>query len=176
MDDDYRKYGTSRAAHIVIEDKNKCFVCGGYVPDTDINCPGCGFPQNGDEMEQRRFLGELRAEKREEQINAYRVGHGLKMLLVLPAILFLLALEFWKNEHDIFLAIGIFGRNKPFLAFAITLGLYALITIPVFYEAPKIIIDTNFLIITPYIYLPYGMWSYKSWQIMDKDLQGKNTG
>jgi hypothetical protein len=185
---DDRKYGTSRAAQIVIADRHKCFVCGGVVPDDTTNCPGCDFPQNGDESEQRYFLGRLRAKKIEVKRDEYSIGRAFQMLLPVPVCLLLLSLDYWKNEHAVlsaqitgligctFLSIWIFGRRSPYRAFALSLALYALITIPLFIYAPKIILSTKFMIIAPYIYLPIGMHRFKAWKNLKKDLEGKNTG
>ncbi len=185
---DDRKYGTSRAAHIVIEDKYKCFVCSGFVPDESINCPGCGFPQNGDESEQRYFLGQLRAEKIELKRDEYAIGRAFQMLLPVPVLLLLLSLDYWKNDHSVlnaqitgilgctFLSIWIFGRRNPYRAFALSLVLYALITIPLFIYSPKIILSTKFMILAPYLYLPIGMQRFKAWKNLKKNLEGKNTG
>jgi hypothetical protein len=184
---DYRKYGTSRANDIVIEDPHKCFVCGGPVGDDVVECPKCGFPQHGDEASQRWFLGQLRHEKIEENYAAFRVGHTFDLLLGVPVILVFVAAGFWQAEDVLlaevsglfclaFLSTWVFGRKSPYRAFAVSLVLYEVMTVPLFIKQPSIIINTRFILLTPYLYLAIGMRSFRDWQAWDKDLEGKNTG
>ncbi len=186
-DDDYRKYGTSRAAHIDIPDRHVCFVCGAPVFDNEVVCSKCGFPQNGDETDQRRFLGELRVEKKYEALAAYRVGHAFNLLLVIPFALFYLSLVFWQKgsfmEAQVcglfgvaFSLIWLFGRKKPYRAFLLSLVLYAVITLPLFVYKPSILFNTHFWIIMPYVFLLIGLYSFKDWKTLDDKLKGKNTG
>jgi hypothetical protein len=158
------------------------------VPADVIECPQCQFPQNGDEASQRWFLGQLRHEKVEEEKAAFRVGHAFNLLLGLPVFLLLVALYIWKNIDNIlvaevvgliglvFLSIWIFGRRNPYRAFAISLGLYALLTIPLFIYRPGLILGTRGILIAPYIYLFIGLQSFKYWESLDKHLEEKTTG
>lgn len=186
MDD--RKYGSSRLAQIVIEDPNKCFVCNEYVPDNAPECPTCQFPQNGDEASQRWFLGNLRVKKRDKNLAGFAIDKTYGHIFSMPVTFFLLALIFWKNYYNLlyaevcgligltFLSISIFGRKKPRLAFAISLGVYSLLTIPLIIYNPKIILLSSFLILVPYIILFIGLRSYKDWEILDKEVGDKNSG
>ena len=186
-DDDYRKYGNSRAAHYDIADPHKCFVCGGPVKDEEIVCHKCGFPQNGDDASQRQFLGHLRGEKNELALEGYRVWHAFNLLLVMPIVLILAANIYRQREQDTiaevvalfaiaFFIIWLFGRKRPYRAFGLSLALYALLTVPVFIYYPVIIMNTRCWILAPYVFLPIGMFSFKNWKEMDDDLKGKNTG
>ena len=187
MDEDYRKYGTSRAAHLVIQDPHKCFVCNAPVPDDAINCPACGFPQNGDEASQRYFLGQLRGEKHDLKVVAFGVNRAFHFLLLLPFYIFAVSYGLWVDKYIFtaeiialfgiaFLAIWFFGRSKPFLAFAISMALYAILSTPLIIFDPSIIIKTRFFILGPYIFLGLGMSYFKNWRTLNEDLKGKNTG
>ena len=188
MDDNYRKYGNSRAAHLVeIEDPHKCFVCGAFVPDGAIKCPKCQFPQNGDETSQRRFLGELRAEKKYKSLSAYRVGNAFHLLLVLPLHFFWAAYSHWTAgallQAEIALLFGItflliwfFGRRSPYRALSLSLGLYTTFTLPSVISDPWVIFAPNPTFLLPHISLLIGMVNFKYWEEMDTDLKGKNTG
>ncbi len=183
-----RKYGSSRLAEIVIEDPHKCFVCGGFVPDDAIECPACQFPQNGDEASQRWFLGNLRVQKRDRDYAGWRVNRAYRYLFFMPVWFFLIALFIWKELNRLsyaegffllglaFLSIWIFGRTRPRLAFTLSLILYAIITIPVIYMVPKVILTTKFFILAPYIFLLFGIYSYKDWKMLDAEIGDKNSG
>jgi|GEM_PF-3600633 hypothetical protein len=73
-------------------------MCDGFVPDEVVECPGCSFPQNGDETSQCRFLGELRLEKRYEALAAFRVGDAFQFLLGLAIGFFVVAYSFWQHD------------------------------------------------------------------------------
>jgi hypothetical protein len=187
MDDDYRKYGNSRAAHFDIGDPHKCFVCGGAVPDGAIECPSCGFPQNGDEVSQRRFLGELRVEKKEQRFAAYRVGYAFHLLLFLPLGIFWAAWVRWSVGNVVqaeircllgvtFFLIWFFGRSSPFRALALSLVLYTLYTLPAIISNPIIIFAPNPSFAVPHIALIVGMLNFRYWQELDENLKGKNSG
>jgi hypothetical protein len=183
-----KKYGSSRLAEIVIEDPHKCFVCSEYVPDNVIECPACGFPQNGDEASQRWFLGDLRVKKTERNQAGFAIDRAFGYLLNLPLFFLLLAFFLWKEMHKVlyaqlfliagltFLSIWIFGRKRPKLAFALSLGLYALFSIPVMCYYPRIILATKFFIFAPYIFLWIGFRSYSDWEMLDEEIGDKNSG
>ncbi len=190
-DDDYRKYGNSRAAHFEIEDPHKCFCCGAFVPDDAIVCPKCGFPQNGDEVSQRRFLGELRVEKTQQALAAYRVGYAFHLLLYIPLTLFFMAFHSWDSVYPLkseicglfalaFILIWYFGRKSPLRAFIISLVLYSALTIPYFIQHPGILLTGRGTIlgcvVAPYFFLFIGINNFKAWTAMGDDLKGKNTG
>jgi len=187
MDDDYRKYGTSRAAHFEIDDPHKCFVCGAAVPDGAIECPACGFPQNGDEVSQRRFLGELRVEKKEQKFAAYRVGYAFHLLLFLPLGIFHAAYLRWMAGDIVqaevkcllgvtFFLIWFFGRQSPFKALTLSFVLYTLVTLPAIIANPMVIFAPNPTFALPHIAMAVGMVNYKYWQELDENLKGKNSG
>ena len=190
-DDYYRKYGNSRAAHFEIEDPHKCFCCGAFVPDDAVVCPKCGFPQNGDEVSQRRFLGGLRVEKNQEALAAYRVGHAFHLLLYIPFSLLYMSICTWNSEYPLisevsglfalaFILIWYFGRKSPLRAFIISLVLYAALTIPYFIQHPGfLLLDKGRLwgyVAAPYFFLLIGINNFRAWTAMDNDLKGKNTG
>lgn len=157
------------------------------MPGDVIECPQCGFPQNGDEASQRWFLGQLRHDKLEENKAAFGVAHTFHLLLGIPVTLFLSAYSFWKNAGNIFaaetlaltglvfLSIWIFGHRNPYRAFAISLGLYVLLTVPLFIYKPYFLVS-HMMLIGPFVYLPIGLYSFKDWQKLDKYLDGKNSG
>jgi len=186
-DDDYRKHGNSRAAHFEIEDPHKCFCCSAFVPDDAIICPQCGFPQNGDEVSQRRFLGELRVEKTHRRFAAFRVGHAFHLLLIIPYRLGVEAFHYWNPQKQLiseviglfavaFFLIWFFGRQNPFRALLTALLLWAVFSIPLIVYDPSIILKTGMRIMVPYFFLAIGLGSYNYWRDMDDDLKGKNTG
>ena len=186
-DDDYRKYGNSRAAHYDIPDPHKCFVCGGPVKDDDIVCPKCGFPQNGDEASQRQFLGHLRGDKIEENKAAFRIGHAFNLLLGLPIGFLRVAYFCWQDgnylQAEIKLLFGIaffliwfFGRKNPSRAFALSLALYTLYTLPAFISNPWVVFIPSPMFLVPHISLIIGWVNFKYWVILDDELKGKNTG
>jgi len=189
MDDDYRKYGTSRAAHFEIEDPHKCFVCGAAVPDGAIECPKCHFPQNGDEVSQRRFLGELRVEKKYEGLAAYRVDYTFQLLLGLPIVFFKLSYDLWQSNSRsnaqifgllglVFLLIWIFGRQNPPRAFWLSLAIYAVFSMPLVMLHPVLLANGYDLgcLMAPYFFLSIGLYSFRDWKKLDDDLKGKNSG
>lgn len=184
---DYRKYGSSRANYIVIEDPSVCYVCKAHVPADAVECPACHFPQNGDDGAQRWFLGQLRAEKLEKQMAAGRITRTFRYLLSLPIVLGLLTAGFYHDNEItlaqisgllafIFLGIWFWGRRRPLRAFITTFILYAIVSLPLMIIEPVIILRTKFFIIAPYIFLLIGAYSVHTWQQLDDELKDKNTG
>jgi hypothetical protein len=185
---DYRKYGSSRANQILIEDPYKCFVCSKPIANNEIECPACGFPQNGDEASQRWFLGQLRHNKLTADKEAYRVGYAFKLLLAIPIILLLFAFVMWVNYNQVFVAqitflialaflsIWFWRRRDPYRAFLFSLILYTLVSIPVFIVYPTIILSSRMIVLMPYLFLYLGLKSYKQMKTLDEDLENKNTG
>lgn len=185
--DDERKYGTSRASQIIIEDPNSCFVCNAPFDANDTVCPTCGFPQNGDEWSQRQYLGQLRGKKIEVEKTAFRVAKAFHFLVFVPTALFLMAISYWQKNNllyaEVCLALSLtfasiwhFGTSKPYLAFLLSLILYALITIPIIILNPSSILSTHFFILTPYLYLPIGMYNFRKWEYLDKETSDRNSG
>lgn len=133
-------------------------------------------------------MGDLRVKKRDRNYAGFSINQAYVYLVYLPVVFLIAALALWKKMNQplyaqlallgglTFLSIWIFGRKRPKLAFAVSLALYALITIPVIYLMPRIILYSRFFILAPYIFLWIGIKSYDTWETLDEEIGDKNSG
>ncbi|MFT6715885.1 MAG: ribosomal protein L37E [Saprospiraceae bacterium] len=72
---------------IVISDKTTCHHCKSKGLKLDEkHCPNCGFPQQGNEVEQRRFIVGVRKKKSEINEGRKNIRYGTRMLFLVAGL------------------------------------------------------------------------------------------
>lgn len=127
---------------INIKDPQQCFYCHSSPLNAAISyCPACGFPQFGEEKEQKKYIMDKRIlrmefEEAEEKVQKSRLAiFGVAGLLFLNYAI--LAINSPGNAAlyegiflvSIFLGLGIWAKYNPFAASLTALILYGLLII-----------------------------------------------
>jgi predicted amidophosphoribosyltransferase len=68
---------------VKIINPSECYFCNADLKDIKSNCPNCNFPQRGTEIEQRKFLGNRRAQYIEAVEFGEKIGRAKKVIFIL---------------------------------------------------------------------------------------------
>jgi hypothetical protein len=124
---------------ITINDITICHHC--KRPDLqqdEIYCPNCGFPQLGNENDQRKFIAKFNVEKMYEEAYVKAINKARNILYILAAINLAFGLIVGLLNDDIatiiggvlaagiYFSLGLWSKKKPFPA--IVTGLIVYIT------------------------------------------------
>jgi hypothetical protein len=115
---------------IVIADLSVCYHCKKpNLKETDVYCDNCGFPQRGNELEQRKFIAKFNADKMFQDQLQHSIKKARNILYILAGLnaLFGIVLGLLMTVDIpvlivcivsalIYLGLGIWSKSKPFPA------------------------------------------------------------
>ena len=162
---------TSRGPVIInIKDPQQCFYCNSSPLNSSVSyCPACGFPQFGDEKEQKRFIMDKRMlrmefEEAEEKVGKARIAiFGVAALLLINYVMLYYQI---KDNYafieggivvSFFIGLGIVAGKHGYVCALIAIIVYSLLIIAYAISEPMTIISGLIWKIAIYSALIYGL-------------------
>lgn len=122
---------------ISIRDLSKCYSCKSTgLKESDFYCPNCGFPQQGTQVQMKRFLQGVREKKRLLDDKKRAIRKARNILFFVGAINLVIGVILGAIQEDnitivasiiiagIYFGLGIWCNHKPFPAILTGLIVY----------------------------------------------------
>tara|TARA_B100000780_G_C21084623_1_gene436914 strand:- start:949 stop:1488 length:540 start_codon:yes stop_codon:yes gene_type:complete len=162
---------------IIIKDRSICYHCKqeGLKPENKY-CPNCGFPQNGTDQEQRKFIIDFRKKKSAIREAKTMVERGRNFLFIVAFLNFIsfigggtVVLIIGGIISSIYVGLAFWSIRKPFPALLTGLIFYGVLNLFFGILAPMFLLSGIIWKIAIVVALLFALYSVKDIEKLQKE-------